>query len=99
MSTGEYRFSHQDTGHGTRYERMYGLGYFRQLWEDVERPLLMDVLTEAAAASGRELLVDLACGTGRVSFAAAQVFDRVVGIGVSEQRLRSEKGRVGKKGG
>src|SRR3546814_17996362 len=47
----------------------------------------MDVLTEDASASGRELWVDLACGTGRVSFAAAQVFDRVVGIDVSEQML------------
>jgi SAM-dependent methyltransferase len=83
----EYRFSHQDAGHGTRYERMYGLGYFRQLWEDVERPLLVDVLEEAAAASGRGLLVDLACGTGRVSFAAAEVFDRVVGLDVSEEML------------
>ena len=83
----EYRFSHQDAGHGTRYERMYGLGYFRQLWEDVERPLVVEVLEEAAAASGRDLLVDLACGTGRVSYAATEVFDRVVGLDVSEDML------------
>lgn len=87
MSNGEYRLSHQDSGHGTRYERMYGLGYFRQLWNDIERPLVVSVLEEAAAASGRELLVDLACGTGRVSFAAAQVFNRVVGLDVSEEML------------
>jgi SAM-dependent methyltransferase len=83
----EYRLSHQDAGHGTRYERMYGLGYFRQLWEDVERPLVVDVLEQAAAASGRGLLVDLACGTGRVTFAATEVFDRVVGLDVSEEML------------
>ena len=87
----EYRFSHQDAGHGTRYERMYGLGYFRQLWEDVERPLVVEVLEEAAAASGRALLVDLACGTGRVSFAATEVFDRVVGLDVSEEMLESAR--------
>ena len=87
----EYRFSHQDAGHGTRYERMYGLGYFRQLWEDVERPLVVEVLEEAAAASGRGLLVDLACGTGRVSFAATEVFDRVVGLDVSEEMLESAR--------
>jgi SAM-dependent methyltransferase len=83
----EYRFSHQDAGHGTRYEQMYGVGYFRQLWEDVERPLVVGVLEQAAAASGRTLLVDLACGTGRVSFAATEVFDRVVGLDVSEEML------------
>lgn len=87
MSDSEYRFSHQDSGHGTRYQRMYGLGYFRQLWNDIERPLVISVLEEAAVASGRELLVDLACGTGRVSFAAAQVFDQVVGLDVSEEML------------
>jgi ubiquinone/menaquinone biosynthesis C-methylase UbiE len=83
----EYRFSHQDAGHGTRYERMYGLGYFRQLWQDVERPLVVEVLEAAADASGRDLLVDLACGTGRVSVAATEVFDRVVGLDVSEEML------------
>ena len=91
----EYRFSHQDAGHGTRYEHMYGLGYFRQLWEDVERPLVVDVLEEAAAASGRGLLVDLACGTGRVSFAATEVFDRVVGLDVSEEMLESARSARG----
>lgn len=93
----EYRLSHQDPGHGTRYERMYGLGYFRQLWEDVERPLLVDVLEDAAKASGGALLVDLACGTGRVSFAAAEIFDRVVGLDVSEEML--EVARSGGKEG
>jgi SAM-dependent methyltransferase len=90
----EYRFSHQTTGHGIRYERMYGLGYFRQLWEDVERPLLLDVLRNAAEAPGGTLLIDLACGTGRVSFAATEVFDRVVGLDVSEEMLAIARSQV-----
>lgn len=88
MTVAEYRMSHQDAGHGSQYEQMYDHGYYRYIWTDVERPLLDEVLRGLAAKTGGEVLVDLACGTGRVTAVGADHFKKVVGLDISEDMLK-----------
>jgi SAM-dependent methyltransferase len=96
MENSEYRMSHQDPGHGERYEQMYGRGYYKYIWNDVERPLLDRVLGDVAADTDGSLLVDLACGTGRVTEVAVPHFDEVIGMDVSEDMLEiARKRRAG----
>lgn len=82
---GNYRASHQAAGCGSRYELTYQAGYYAALWNKIERPLLEGIL-QRVGGPGRKCL-DFACGTGRIAGVAAQFFDTVTGVDISESML------------
>jgi len=81
----DYRTSHCAPGYGTHYNMTYESGYYGALWDKIERPMILDLLRPMGGA-GRNCL-DFACGTGRITNVAAQVFGEVVGVDVSKSML------------
>jgi SAM-dependent methyltransferase len=81
----DYRASHQAAGAGIDYDKTFEAGYCAPLRQNIERPLLENIL---CPLGGRERTsLDLACGTGRITRVAAMFFGAVVGIDVSEATL------------
>ncbi|MBZ9673811.1 class I SAM-dependent methyltransferase [Mesorhizobium sp. ESP7-2] len=80
-----YRISHCALGYGEHYNKTHESGYYGALWTKIEKPLLVDVLGPMGGA-GRKCL-DFACGTGRITNIAAELFDEVVGVDVSGAML------------
>lgn len=93
MATNEYRLSHQHDGHGIHYDAMYRHGYYRYQWERIEAPLLGERLTAVAQQVSSDSLLDIACGTGRVTRYAAGFFENVVGMDVSDDMLSEARKR------
>ncbi|UVK44035.1 class I SAM-dependent methyltransferase [Mesorhizobium sp. AR07] len=81
----DYRSSHRTPGYGELYNKTHESGYYGALWEKIERSLVLDVLRPMGGA-GRTCL-DFACGTGRITNIAAELFGEVVGVDVSESML------------
>lgn len=81
----DYRSSHCALGYGEHYNKTHQSGYYGALWAKVERPLVLKVLGPMGGA-GRKCL-DFACGTGRIANIAAECFDEVVGVDVSQSML------------
>ena len=82
----DYRGSHAEPGYGLRYSRTYEVGYYAQLWRQIERPLLERRLDEIVG-TGMESALDFACGTGRITSVLCARFKRVLGADVSEAML------------
>lgn len=95
MPSTEYSHSHTGLGRGETYDQIYGRGFYRHLWSDIERPLIERTLASVASLHDRKLLVDLACGTGRITMVAASYFDDVVGIDIAEPMLATARQRSG----
>jgi SAM-dependent methyltransferase len=81
-----YRQSHSSAEYGLRYQDTYQRGYYYYQWTYIERVLLHGLLA-AGAAEGSRTCLDFACGTGRIAQVASGVFERVVGVDVSESML------------
>ena len=81
----DYRRSHCAPGYGECYNKTYESGYYGALWAKIEIGLLSGVLYPMAG-TGRKCL-DFACGTGRITNLAAEIFPEVVGVDVSETML------------
>ncbi|MES0189369.1 class I SAM-dependent methyltransferase [Mesorhizobium sp. LSJC264A00] len=82
-----YRTSHCAPGYGLHYNKTHSSGYYGALWENIEKPLILDVLRPLSGASRNCL--DFACGTGRIAEVAAGLFSEVVGADVSRTMLDS----------
>lgn len=80
-----YRISHRAPGYGAFYNVTHEIGYYAALWAKVERPLIAHIL-RPLGGPGRKCL-DFACGTGRITNVAADLFGEVVGVDVSESML------------
>ncbi len=86
----EYRDSHASPDYGKLYARTYEVGYYRDQWERIEKPLLQSILGDLQK-SGRDECLDFACGTGRIAAVAAGCFSTVVGVDVSATMLQQAK--------
>jgi SAM-dependent methyltransferase len=82
---GSYRTRHSSKGYGEYYRETIERGYHLALWTEVEGPLLREHLA-SLAGPGRSCL-DFACGTGRITRAAAEYFEHVEGIDISPSML------------
>jgi SAM-dependent methyltransferase len=80
-----YRASHCALGYGEHYNKTHEAGYYGALWAKIEKHMVIDVLLPMGG-DGRKCL-DFACGTGRITNIAAELFDDVLGIDVSEAML------------
>ncbi len=82
-----YRHSHTTQGYGETYEAAYGPStYYGQLWNTIERDLVVSTLKQIRQA-GAEKCLDFACGTGRILGVAESVFDCTVGVDVSDAMI------------
>jgi SAM-dependent methyltransferase len=91
MNSG-YRASHTRDGYARHYDQIYGRGYFYQLWNDIESPILRAELVSIRDAGGFDA-IDFACGTGRVTTCVAETFPTVEGIDVSDEMLARARER------
>lgn len=80
-----YRESHQSVDAVADYANTFEAGYCAGLWRDVERPLLERSLRQLGGSE--RTILDFACGTGRITSAAALFFGLAVGVDVSEAML------------
>ncbi len=72
---------------------------YEPLWE-AQLASVQDVLMSRAALSPRERVLDVACGTGLIAFAAAEAIGpegRVVGIDLSERMVDAARRRAGER--
>lgn len=83
--TENYSQSHTAPTYGARYTMTYSKGYYAAQWREVERPLLRLIL--GRLSTDRKSCLDFACGTGRITNVAAEFFERVVGVDISESML------------
>ena len=81
-----YRKSHTAKGYGAHYQKTYTSGYYAILWDNVEKPLVKSVF-EDIKTSGAKKCLDFACGTGRITAVAEDVFETVVGVDISADML------------
>lgn len=81
-----YTDSHIEERTVAAYEQTYQRGYYRAQWEHIEAPLLAQLFADLRD-SGDRLLVDLACGTGRILQLAEGHFPTTVGVDVSASML------------
>lgn len=81
-----YRTSHAASGYGDCYQRTYQKGYYAELWRQVEQPLLRGILVRLRG-EGADSCLDFACGTGRITRVAEDVFPSSTGVDVSESML------------
>ena len=84
MQYNNYSMSHQARNAGTKYQRDISSKYYGYVWNELEQPLLKEALARSAF-SGRVL--DVACGTGRVTSFLALHFNEVVGMDISASML------------
>ena len=83
-------------GYGEEYEDAYGLStYYGQLWNTIERDLVVSTLQEIKQAGAKNCL-DFACGTGRILSAVEEVFDDTVGVDVSDAMITVAKAKCTK---
>jgi SAM-dependent methyltransferase len=82
----DYRGSHATPGYAGIYGRTYEQGYYRAQWDRIERPLLERVLRREHEAGARRL-IDFACGTGRITSVASEIFPDVTGVDVAAEML------------
>jgi SAM-dependent methyltransferase len=87
-----YRSSHQAAGYAAFYDQTILEGYAGELWRRWERPILESFLA-AADVPANGLVVDFACGTGRITQVVSQHFPRAVGVDVSGEMLNHAKER------
>lgn len=81
-----YRASHTAPGYGRRYNGVYNTtGYYKSLWDEIERPLLLEAIAKWVV--NPISCLDFACGTGRITGVASEVFERVVGVDISQSML------------
>lgn len=88
-----YRDSHAAAGYAAEYDHLYADGYFRQMWQEIETPILRHELL-AQQRQGSVLALDFACGTGRVTELVASIFPQCVGIDVSAEMLTAARRRL-----
>ena len=81
-----YRTSHSSSGYARQYDRTFSEGYYAIEWEQVERPLVKQVLA-CLAAQGAKRSLDFACGTGRILEVHVETFEDVVGVDISAEML------------
>lgn len=92
--TSDYRVSHAESGYGRHYAKTYEEGYYAEQWRELERPMLVDVLTRLRD-SGLTTYLDFACGTGRILGVAGQIFDDPTGVDISEAMLEVAREAAG----
>lgn len=85
-SSDSYRVSHQAPGYGSLYNETFEGGYYAALWQEIERPLIEDILRPFGGPNRKCL--DFACGTGRIAGVAAEFFQQVVGVDVSPAMIQ-----------
>ena len=78
---------HSQQGYGEAYDATLSQGYWGAHWEYLERPALRAQL-EQCRARGATVLLDLACGTGRVLSLANEVFPNSIGADASSAMLQ-----------
>lgn len=81
-----YRTSHSSAGYGDCYTKTYQEGYYAELWRQIEKPLLREILTRLRD-EGAVSCLDFACGTGRIAAIAEQLFPSSTGVDISESML------------
>jgi SAM-dependent methyltransferase len=84
--TATYATSHTATGYGKRYNKNYSAGYYAALFREFELPTLKALWAELATPSS--LMLDFACGTGRITSEATPYFGKVVGVDISSEMLK-----------
>jgi SAM-dependent methyltransferase len=82
-----YRTSHSEKGYGELYQETYRYGYYATLWNKVEKPLIETIFTEISE-QGASSCLDFACGTGRITKVAEDIFDEVTGVDISSEMLK-----------
>lgn len=85
-----YRTSHASSEYGKRYSRTYSQGYYYHQWEQIEKPILKDLLDEQRRRGAKSLL-DFACGCGRILSVCERDFETAWGVDVSESMLAEAK--------
>ena len=98
MSLSNYRLSHKSKGYGEHYEKTYSHGYYMYQWEELEKPILKEILLKFKN-EGKNRSLDFACGTGRILNVNEEFFDDSYGVDISESmmdvaRERCEKSEV-----
>jgi len=90
-----YRTSHSKSGYGKHYQKTYESGYYATLWNEIEKPLIKDIFNHLKS-EGASTCLDFACGTGRITCVAEDVFDEVEGVDVSDEMLSIAKENLSK---
>jgi len=90
-----YRTSHTNSGYGECYQKTYENGYYATLWNEVEKPLIEEIFNHLKS-DGASTCLDFACGTGRITCVAEEVFDQVEGVDVSDEMLSIAKEKLSK---
>lgn len=90
-----YRTSHSKGGDGEHYQKTYETGYYAALWDDVEKTIIEEIFNQLKSR-GASSCLDFACGTGRITGVAEDVFDEVVGVDISEEMLSVAKRALSK---
>jgi SAM-dependent methyltransferase len=80
--TSTYSGNHKTSESAAAYTTTYQRGYYAAQWERIERPLLENEFAGLREAGAR-VLIDLACGTGRILSIGERYFPRTIGFDVS----------------
>ena len=80
-----YAASHGSSGAASRYVASQGAGYWETLFRIAEAPLLRDVLERRVPMAG--VVVDVACGYGRISAALQRDGRPVLGSDIAREML------------
>ena len=83
----EWLDRHSAEGYGTAYDASLGQGYWGAHWEHLEGPALRTALHQCRK-EGAGVLLDVACGTGRVLSLAQSILPTAVGADASSAMLR-----------
>jgi SAM-dependent methyltransferase len=89
-----FRTSHTDEGYGGAYEKVYQIGYYKDQWASLERPILQTIF-QGLKKEGLRSCLDFACGTGRITAIEELYFDPCYGVDVSETMLEQARERQG----
>lgn len=88
-----YAERHVPAAAATDYAHAVAEGYFATMFEAVEQPLLRRTLDELALPA-RAHVLDVACGSGRITGVLAGRFENVVGLDVSPAMIDLARARL-----
>ncbi|HIB51047.1 MAG TPA: methyltransferase domain-containing protein [Phycisphaerales bacterium] len=88
-----YRTSHAEDGYGKHYQKTYTSGYYATLWDKIEKPLILDIFSRLKS-EGATTCLDFACGTGRITKVAEEIFNEVTGVDISGDMLDLAKCQI-----